>query len=321
MAVFCTNCGTKAEEGAKMCTNCGAPLKVVPPVEEAPAPQPQVELPQADPNATYNGDAIQQNQTQVDNTPVNSTPVNEISVSETLANSMPNDIPTSEMPANGMPNNIPMNEMPAVGDATTVPTSQNSKKTLAIVIAAGVAVVVVFAIFIAIASGSSGYKSVIEDKLKAFEKSDAQKLAETYPEFWYIDEYDTIDDFAEEIEDSEFSEALIENLEEEVGSKIKLSYKIEKIDNLSDKKFDNFCEAIAEAHDCSTKKIKAIKKADIKVTAKGKDGKHEFDWEDVYLIKEGGDWYILNADLESGNIGNDGEYHIDFYKSYSYYLD
>ncbi|MEE0266097.1 MAG: hypothetical protein UD936_10775 [Acutalibacteraceae bacterium] len=227
------------------------------------------------------------------------------------------------MPANDMQFNggMPANDMPSAGDSATVPTNGNNKKTLAIVAAAAVAIIVLVVVIIAAAGSGGGYKSVIENKLKAFEKGDAQKLAKTYPEFLYIEEFDTEEDFIENLEDADFSTELIEKLEEEVGSNVKLSYKIEKVTDLSEKKFDKFCEAISEAHDCSINKIKTIKKADIKVTAKGKDGKHEFDWEDVYLIKEAGDWYILNMDLENGNIGEKGEYHMDFYDSYSYYVD
>ncbi len=268
MDVFCLKCGTKIENGVKFCPNCGAVVE-----------------------ATNN---------------VAETPVNNFSQPENVVpnNTMPvNPVAENVAPENTIPNNMPVGQPGFAPDnMAQAPAANNNKKNIAIIAGAAAGGVAVLAIIIALLAGSSSYKSVIDDKLSAFEKGDAKKLASTYPEFFYSEEYDSAKDFADELEDQDFSEPLMEFFEEEVGEKVKLSYKIDKIKDVKGNKLEDFREDITDMYDVSMKKIKKVKKADIIITAKGKDGKAEYDWEEVYLLKEGGKWRIVNFTLEMGYL-------------------
>ncbi len=233
---------------------------------------------------------------------------------------------------NNMPNNFNQFNNTAVSAKNS--SKKANKAIIAIAIAATLAIGGAIAGGIAIANKNS-YKSVIKDKLYSIETLDAEKLAATYPKFiyeGYIDEsirYDSYDDFVQTTEDTNIKiieDNILNKLEEMVGDNLKFSYKINKIDTLSEKKQKLFCEAIEAVYKYDTGKINDIKKAEITVKVKGSDDTYEFDWEDVYLVKENKEWYLLNSDFESDSIDTISEsydiHHNDWYDIVvDYYFD
>lgn len=350
MARFCTNCGTKVDDNSTMCTNCGNPLENVKPVNtqnptqnQMPQPTPMpnyggmpqptpmpsygnmpqqstvgvATTPQAEPKKEENSFGSTSNPSNTTVPPYSPMPNNNIPTQNPMPNSMPGSMPNS-MPNNGIPtaNGV----TPGFGATSSSVTKGNNGKTIAIVgIAVGVIIALIVAAIIVLSSFSGGYKSVINTKLKAAQERDPEGIAKTYPVFLYQEDFDTFGDFVDAVENDAIPgiEDMLTVLQGEVGDNVKLSYKIEDVKDVSEKKFNDFCDGIEEVHGYDTSKIKEIKKADIVVTAKGDDGTTDFDWEDVYLIKDNGEWYILNMDLEFANIeGSDSIWHSDYYEYY-----
>ena len=361
MSKFCTSCGSQSEDNASVCTNCGNPFGNVNAQNQNQMPEPTPMpnyggMPEPTPMPNYGGMPEPTPMPNYGSMPQSAPVSNEGSMldkgnllkkNDTAGvATMPND---SNMPPQGtMPydNSMPPqgampynNNMPSQG---TMPYDNNmppqagmpnagamqanngkNKKTLTVVgIVAGA--VVVLAIVGALLGSGSGYEKVIDQKLKAIEKLDAEKLAETYPSFIYHEDCETFEEVVEDVENDIIPgvEECIDVLEKEAGKDIKLSYKVEKIADLSDSKFEKFCAGIEDTHDYNVKGIKAIKKATITVTVKGDKDKYKFDWEDVYLIKEAGNWYIMNTDFEFASIDDHNSYlHTDYYDLYKMEID
>ncbi len=195
------------------------------------------------------------------------------------------------------------------------------KSNKAVIAVALVAIIVIGIIGAGIAIiDANKYKSVIEDKLYAIETLDAKKLADTYPEFIYNNDsnfgfttYNKLVTVIEEFYFDYMEEHFFKELQKRAGDNLKFSYKIENINDLSDNKYKKFCNAIKAECDYNVRNITAIKKADITVKVKGSDDTYEFDWNDVYLIEDNGNWYLLNDDLEQSSLGKKDDYHVDYY--------
>lgn len=295
MSKFCTSCGSQGDDNAIVCPNCGNPFDNVNNQNQIPQPTAMPNyggMPQANEMPNYGG-----------------MPNNDYMSQQ---NSMPFG---GNMSSNTMPydnNMTPQSTMPNVGAM-----QMNNKKKLTAFCVVGVALLLVVAIARVALSGSS-YEKVIEQKLKAIEKLDAEKLTETYPEFMYYEDCETFEDAVKDVEDNVLPdlEECIEELEDEAGKNIKFSYKLDSVTDLSEGKFDKFCTGVEYYHDYDVKGIKEIKKATVTVTAKGDKGKYEFDWKDVYLIKENGNWYIMNTDFEFASFDDNDYLHIDYYEYY-----
>ncbi len=345
MSKFCTNCGSQGEDNANVCTNCGKPFDNVNGQNQMPQATPMPNyggmpqatpmpnyggMPQATPMPNQGGSILDKGNKlkKEDTASVATMPSNDNMPPQGVMPNAGNMPPQGVMPnAGNMPpqgaipnagNMPPQGAMPNAGAMQA--NNGNNKKTFAI-IGIVVGAVVVLAIVVALVFGlaGSGYESVIDQKLKAIEKLDAEKLAETYPDFIYSEDCETFEEVVDDVEDDIIPavEECLDVIEDEAGKNVKFSYKVEEVTDLTDSRLEKFCAGVEDCHDYDASKIKDIKKATINVTAKGDDGKYEFDWEDVYLIKENGNWYIMNTDFELDSFDDHNDYlHIDYYEYY-----
>ncbi len=145
------------------------------------------------------------------------------------------------------------------------------------------------------ACGGSGYKSVVGNYVEAMNDCDAEKILEAMPKE-YIDYLEDQgmdkDDLIDELE--YYLELMIEELEDEYGDDIKISYKITE-----DKKMDkDDLEDLQDEYDDMDLdiEIKEARELEIELTIKGDDDKDDDDL-DLVVIKVDGEWYL---DISSG---------------------
>lgn len=262
--MFCEKCGTQIPDNSTFCPNCGAKA------ENAPNPeQPQ-------------GQAFESQQAQ-------------------------GQSPEPQQ-FQGQTASEPQQTQSAFNTATNTVNSMLStdagKKKLIGIAAVAVVAIIILVILIAIIAGSGGYKKTVKKYMAVWTTMDEEKsvknLWKLYPEEVreaMIEEYedyydiDGEDEFYEQI--AEDMESTIDYLDDEYNEGWKLSYKIEKVKDLSDRKVEELQDTYDDSDYELDKAIKAAKKVDLEVTIKSKNGKDK-DKEDmtIYLIKVGGSWYI-----------------------------
>ena len=164
-------------------------------------------------------------------------------------------------------------------------------KKIAMIAVPVVAVILVLIIVFGAIVPNTGYKGTINKFLNAIEEQDVDKFMELYNSYEFDGNKDA-DDYVEDELDE-----MIEELDYRYGEKIKLSFKIEDCDKLTEDRLDDIQDSYDDSEDCD--KMEITKGYDITgtLTVKGKDMDRDIENIDFILIKEDGKWKIWDSDL------------------------
>lgn len=168
------------------------------------------------------------------------------------------------------------------GTTAETATTDSNKKSNKTVIFAGIGAVVIIAIIVLVAliSGNN-YKKPINNFFKGMEKADLDKYLSAFPEFMEMDENFEQEDLDE----------MLEDLEDEYGDKIKISYKILDKEKIDKEDLEDLQDKIEDYYDEEVK-VKKGYELSIKSTIKGKDDE-ESDTSTLEVYKIDGKWCIL----------------------------
>jgi hypothetical protein len=266
MSKFCINCGTELEDDAVFCTNCGANNAEAPAPAAAPAPE----------------------------APVSEAPVYEAPVSET---------PAYEAPAaSNVGSTVEDLKNKAVDFSKPLIEKVKANPKLAMI--GGGAVVGVILLIVLISSLIGGaWKSPVKTYLNGTCKGKisfnaVKKLAPA--EYWeYMEEeqdldMDDVEDYIKDDYKDEFEESLESDyFEDEYGTDIKISYKIDSKKKLSKGKLGDLRDALKENYDIAKKSVKAAYKVKVKITIKGDEDK-DTNTNNLYVVKIGSKWYPVS---------------------------
>jgi len=157
----------------------------------------------------------------------------------------------------------------------------NNVKNYAIIGGIAAAVVIIIAIIISIVS--SAWKKPIDNYFKGMQKGDLKTYEKAFPDF-YNDKMNLDEDYMEKMKD---------NLEDEYGEKIKITYKVTKKENIKKDDLSKVQEYIEKVYDEDVK-ISAGKEVKVKATIKGKDDS-DTDTQKMYIYKINGKWKLLRG--------------------------
>ncbi len=162
-------------------------------------------------------------------------------------------------------------------------------------IAAIVAALVILLVVTIIFSESSSYKSAIDNFMDVAMHGKTEKLESLAPEeYWdnFEDERDMdIDDVIELFEDQDYSEHIKKGFEDEVGENYKISYKVTKEKEVSEKKLKKLKEVYNDDFSITRKTIKKAVIVDLEITVKGEDDTFVGTYDELWLINIDGKWY------------------------------
>lgn len=260
MSKFCTNCGAALEESTKFCTSCGTANETVEPAQEVPV-QPAPE-------------------TVVTEAPVVEAPVVETPATET---------PVTETPVAPVSAASPLKKLLA-----------DPKKLLIPAIA--VVAVIVALILVLSLGGEKGnaYEGAIDTyfdfNLGKASKSEVKSL---FPDaYWaYLEQTQnkTFDDYYATL--SEYMNAVSENLQNEYGSNIKVTYQIEKEWTVSERNQARIDAALVRQYGFEEGTVEDAYKLETEITIKGSQ-ETETDGSTFYVVKIDGDWYLMRVSLD-----------------------
>ncbi|MCR5146609.1 MAG: zinc ribbon domain-containing protein [Clostridia bacterium] len=165
--------------------------------------------------------------------------------------------------------------------STTSAANSNNLKKYGIIAGAAAAVIIVLAIIIS--SISNGWKKPIDNYFKGMEKGNLKTYTKAFPDF-YNEKLDL---------DKDDMERMHDNLEDEYGEKIKISYKITKKENIKKDDLKNVQEYISKVYKEDVK-VSAGKEVKVKATIKGKKDE-DTDTSKMYVYKINGKWKLLNG--------------------------
>ena len=181
---------------------------------------------------------------------------------------------------------MPVSEVPGI-DYVDPEKKAKNKKQVKIVL--GVAIlIVIFMIAFNIISGFVGYKGTVRKIMKAYESYNIDTLIDMSSDLYlfygddsYIEYY-----FAEPVSDD------LENFENSVGHKYKISYEITEAYTVSDRKFGALISNLSNYGDFDVDIISKIMIVELEVTAK--EGKKTTTInKELYLTRENGSWKLL----------------------------
>ena len=266
MGKFCQNCGKALGDADRFCDGCGASQEVTP--VSQPAPQPVQQAPVAT----------------APETPKESFDINKI-----------------------LDKVKPVIEKVKTFALGVIERCKADKKYM--YTCAGIAggAVVVLILLIVLLSGNGGMTKPIDTLIDVGFKGKIEKITDLAPEeYWeYLeDEYDVdIDDILDQAEEG--LDDTLENLEDEYGDNIRVSYKVEKKKQLSDKKAKGIAEALADEYDLDEDDFGDVYELDLEMTIKGSEDDDE-DEAEFTVIKYKGKWYAITW------YKYDGEYEASF---------
>lgn len=168
--------------------------------------------------------------------------------------------------------------------------AENSKKSMAPLIAAAAVVVVILLLIMKALFGGS-YKEPIDNMCKAMETGKGKYLYKCMPEFVLDDQYEDMkkSEIIDELDDE--AEDMLDDLEDELGDDVKISYKIKDKEKIDKDDLEDMEEMLEDAYDGKIK-VKKGYEVDVKITAKGDDDK-DSQTMTLNVYKINGDWCIM----------------------------
>lgn len=274
MSKFCHSCGKALDDAVRFCDGCGAPQQADP-QPEAPQ-QPQY---QATQQPLYQQPSYQAPQQPQYQPPQPAPTAPKAPVAPKAKFDLNKTIDEVKTVANGLVNRC-----------------KADKKFMyqCIGIAAG-ALAVLIILLVLVFGGNGGMTKPIDNLIAITFKGKFEKIKDMAPaEYWeYMeDEYDLdIDEMIEEAEEN--ADDMMDYYEEEYGDNIRVSYKVTKKKELSDKKLEGIAEALADAYDLDEDKFTSAYELDVEMTIKGSEDDDEEENE-MTVIKYAGKWYAIN---------------------------
>ena len=169
--------------------------------------------------------------------------------------------------------------------SNTSTSNSGNIKNIAIIGGVIAAIVVVAAILINILG--SGWKKPINNYFKGMQKANSKTYLSAYPDF-YVDKYDL-----ENTYDDDGMEEMLDDLEDEYGEKIKITYKVKSKESIKKDDLKKVQEYIEKYYEEDVK-VSAGKKVKVKATIKGKDDS-DTDTRTLYVYKIDGKWKVFNT--------------------------
>lgn len=167
------------------------------------------------------------------------------------------------------------------------PEKQKKVRNIVKGVLTGAAVVIAAVIVLNIVSQFTGYKGLLRKVMSAYKNYDIETLVSLSGDMYYYGNEDWVEKY--------FEYAVGDDLDsfESVGHNYKLSYEVNEIYIMSDRKFDEVISQIELAYsDFDTSTIDKIAVADLTVTAK--QGKESTSQDiDIIMSKENGKWRLL----------------------------
>lgn len=162
-------------------------------------------------------------------------------------------------------------------------------KKIAMIAVPVVAVILVLVIVFGAIVPNAGYKGTIKKFLNAIEDQNVEKYME------YSNSYDFDGDYYDDDYVEDYLDDLYEDLEYKYGENIKLSYKIEDCDKLTEDRLDDIQERYDDSEDCDDIEIEKGYDITGTLTIKGKDMDRDYEEMSFILIKEDGKWKIWSG--------------------------
>lgn len=185
------------------------------------------------------------------------------------------------------------NDMKMASDEMPVVKEKNKK--IVIMLAAGVAVLIIIVLFgINVINSGRGYKVTLGkmvDALQNYDVSALESLASSVSDEVYSDEYG--DDYYDQYE-YRISEVL-DKYEDKVGAIKKVSYEIANVKEISEYRLDEMKDELIDEYNMDADKITEIVLLDVRLTVKGSNKSAVYKVKDLYMIKEDGEWKIYIA--------------------------
>ena len=178
-----------------------------------------------------------------------------------------------------------------------VQAAKKDKKLWAIAAGAIVAAILVIWGLIALLGGG-GYKQPIDDMIDMqMGKASKAQIKRMFPKEM-IEEADLdMDDYWDEYKDSK--EDMLEELEDQFGKNVKISYKITDKEKWDKDDLEEAAELLNEAYDIKESKVKAAYELEIEMKIKGRDDSDETETT-LNVIKIGSKWYIYEMLMFGG---------------------
>lgn len=153
-------------------------------------------------------------------------------------------------------------------------------------------VMVIAVVVIKIISGFTGTNGLVRKIMAAYEKYDIDTIVSFSSDMYYYNDYeDYVDEYFEYAVGSN-----IDSFESSVGHSYKMSYEVEEIYDLSQRKQDEMLKNIEYAYpDFDVDIISKIAVANVKVTAK-QGSKSVSKTVNITMSKEGNTWKLLYID-------------------------
>lgn len=174
----------------------------------------------------------------------------------------------------------------------------------------GVAVAAVAVLIVVISLAGGGYKRTVKDFMKAFEKSDAEKMIEiAMPKAMqeaYFDDEEELEDYIDMMDDS--LDDLWDEIEDSDGKvewKIKRAESLKKLKGLRSEAedygyddIDDYRERMEDVYELDEKKIKKVYAVEIEMEVEMDDDTEEND-AIIFVYKYKGKWYVDMASFYS----------------------
>lgn len=195
----------------------------------------------------------------------------------------------------------------AIKDSLSVENIKNLKnnpdpKTIGLLAAVAVVAVLILILLINILFGGA-YKKPLDNLAKALSKESATAYMKTEPEFVITDKekeikkdkdskYDDVEEYYQNVVDNK-----VEDLEEDFGKKIKVSYKITDKEKLDKKDLKDCKDILKFAGAKNSVKVTKGYTLEVEVKYKGKDDK-DTDEKELVVCKVDGKWCIIFGDFD-----------------------
>lgn len=167
---------------------------------------------------------------------------------------------------------------------------KNNNKLIGMIVVGAVALVCLFLLFKVVGAVSTpGYEKPVKYMLNGLQDGNYKTMMKAYPKFMK-------EQFDEQVEDyydgevDELMEMLTDDMKEEYGKKVKLSYKVTDKEKLDKDEVKDLQESFKWRYDEKVK-IKEAYVLELEMKIKGSEGKDEEDVE-MTVIKIGSDWYL-----------------------------
>ena len=163
-------------------------------------------------------------------------------------------------------------------------------------IAAAAAALLVIIIAVSVIVNSTGSKGTIGKYFKCMIKEDGEKAVKLMSNV-LLEKYDDDEDDLADFLEAEF-EYYLDVIDDELGRDPKISFKIKKEKEYSDRKFEDLMEYLEEYYDIDTRDVKAVKTVSVDMTIKAEGRKDETEGEFI-MIKEKGKWRIFSFTMDT----------------------